>query len=134
MINKKRKKNEGFVALISVIIISATLLLIVTTLSYTGFYGRLNVLDSEYKERSSFLAEACADQALLAITNNPAGYTGNATSTISGTDQCYIGFISPSVIEIFETRGIFQNAYTDLKIKVDTTNMSIISWEEIPKF
>ena len=128
-------ENRGFIALISVIVVSAILILIAVTLSLNQFYDRYNILESEYKERSTSLAEACVDNALLEIAND-SGYTGNATSTINGTDQCYVGSIIPSSIEIFKTRGIYQNSYTNLKIKVDTSGgtLTVISWEEISTF
>jgi hypothetical protein len=127
-------KEKGFVALISVILICASLLLIATTLSYTGFYARANGLDSEYKERSSAFAEACGDQTLLSLTNDSA-YTGNATTTINGVDKCYTYPVTTSgALKTFETRGIYQNHYTYLKIIFDTSTQSVQSWEELPKF
>ncbi len=134
MIMPRKQKERGFIALISVIIICASLLLIATTLSYTGFYARTNGLDSEYKERSSAFAEACGDQTLLALTNDP-NFSGNATTTINGVDQCYTYAIPPSgSVKTFETRGIYQNHYTYLKIIFDTSTQSVTSWEELPKF
>ena len=62
-----RKTNSGFIALFSVIIISFVLLIVAVTLNFTGFSGRFNILDSESKERSNALAEACIDSGRLAI-------------------------------------------------------------------
>ena len=45
---KHRVYNKGFVALTSVVIISAILLLVATSLSLSGFYGRFNILESEF--------------------------------------------------------------------------------------
>ena len=67
MIILNKKRNKGFVALMSAIIISVILLLIITNLSLTAFYSRSDVLDSELKDRSSALAEACVDTAILKL-------------------------------------------------------------------
>lgn len=125
-------RSQGFVALMSAIIISAILLLVITLMSYSGFNGRSNALDAEFKERSSALAEACADQALLELAND-GGYVGDATTTIF-TSECYVGPVATlGTQKIFHTRGIYGGSYTNLKIVASAT-LSVISWEEIPSF
>jgi hypothetical protein len=134
MIQRKSQKDSGFIALMSSIIISVILILMATTLGFTGFYSRFNVLDSEVKERSAALADACVDNAILKLVNDPS-YSGNATSTISGSDKCYIGPIPPTAAQkIFKTRGIFSNSHTNLKVTLDMTNFEIVSVEETPTF
>ena len=131
---QRKSKKEGFIALMSVIIISAILLLVAVTAGLTGFYSRSNILDAEFKERSVALADACVDQALLQIAINPS-YGGDTTVTLSDKDQCYIGPVPPgSGIKTFKTQAIFQNAYTNLEITIDTSDISIVSWKEIPNF
>lgn len=128
---RENNLQNGFVALMSVIIISAILLLVAGTLSFSGFYSRYNILDSELKDRSSALAEACVDHTLLKIATNPA-YSGAATTSI-GSEQCYTYPITPSTpTETFETLSLYKNYYTHLRIKVSAPSLSIISWEELP--
>ncbi|HEV7701926.1 MAG TPA: hypothetical protein VGO63_00555 [Candidatus Paceibacterota bacterium] len=125
------KNNSGFIALISAIIISAVLLLVVVNGSFSNFYSRSNILDFELKQKSSALAEACVDSAVLKLANSPV-YTGNETISVSGNDTCFIGAINPSAdpIAIF-TKASVQNRVTNLDIKVKKSDLSIISWEEI---
>ena len=126
-----RDKNQnGFIALISAIIISVILLLVVTTTSLTSFYGRSNILESEFKERSLSIAEACVDQAFLAIAND-SSYGGNQDVTI-GSDHCHIGGLTGSDPRIFKTQGVFQNSYTNLQIAVHPDTLGVVSWEETP--
>ena len=82
---QKNKKN-GFVALISAVIISVLLLIITVGVSMTGIMGRFNVLDAESKERSISLAEACADTAIL---NFSQAFSPPSTVT-AGSDTCSI--------------------------------------------
>lgn len=129
----KKRKDRGMIALMSTIIISAILLLLATSLSFTGLYSRFNILNSESKERSSALADACIDIAILELTQNSL-YSGNINSTI-GENICYIGPVTTSGSQkIFKTRGIFSNSYTNLKVVVDDTTFVVISVEEVPTF
>jgi len=127
------KKTSGFVALISVIIISAILLLVATNLSFTGFYGRFNILDSEYKEKSLALAEACADEAILNITVDTT-YTGDETILLPPS-ECRIGTVTTSGLnKNFTASAVFQNSYTNLRISFDTDSYLVTLWEEVPNF
>jgi len=135
--NRKLWKNKykyGFVALMSVIIISIILLLMATTLSRSGFLGRLNILNSEYKEKSFALAEACMDTALLKLAID-ATYAGGPPEVNIGANKCTINPItSDSTYFYIETTAVFQNAVTNLRVKVSKSNFLIISFEEVPNF
>ena len=133
MILEKREKESGFIALMSAIILSVILLLIATTLSFTGFYSRFNILDSESKERSSALADACMDVALLGFAQGTP-YSVD-TNIIVGENTCLVGgFITSGSQKIFKTRGIYSNSYTNLEVTVNGINFAIISVAEIPTF
>jgi hypothetical protein len=131
MYKNPKINNYGFVALMSVIIISAILLLIASTLSLSGFYSRYNILDSELKERSSALAEACIDQGLLLIANNT---SHPATTTIKiGGGQCDLGpIVTGSSPVILMAQATSSNYFTTLRVLVSPASISIISWEELP--
>lgn len=83
-----QKKEKGYVALMSVIVISLILLGLTTILSMSGYFSRFNVLNGEYKRVSLGLAESCANVALLKIAQNP-NYTGGETISV-GTNNCTI--------------------------------------------
>ncbi|KKT00618.1 MAG: hypothetical protein UW07_C0021G0006 [Candidatus Nomurabacteria bacterium GW2011_GWF2_43_8] len=117
-------------ALMAAIIISVILLLIAANLSLTGFYGRFDILDSELKERSSALAEACVDTALLKLANDP-NYAGSETITVSGSDTCNIETIFPTADPIvIDTKAIFRDATTKFQVQVNKSDLLVISWEE----
>lgn len=138
MLNSSKKyldkcHKRGFVALMSSIIISAILLMVVVLQSFTGFNSRYNILYGEYKERGNAIAEACVSATLLLLANNSA-YVGNATTSISGS-ECYVG---PIVLigsnKVFMTRAIYKDTHTNLKISVNSSDLSIVSWDEFPDF
>ena len=80
------KSQEGFIALISAIVISFLLITITVALNFVGFYGRFNILDSEYKETSVGLAEACADSAMLQLVQGIMPLPGTIVTV--GSNQC----------------------------------------------
>lgn len=133
---RREKKQNGFIALITAIILSFILITVAVSLNQTGFFARSAVSDAEYKARSAALAEACFNQALLALTENPA-YGGNETVAVD-TDSCAIRpilFGTPALGQItIETRALFNDATTDLRIVIKASDHSIISWEEVPNF
>ena len=128
-INIKNNK-KGFVALISAIIISVILLLIVTNLSLTGFYNRFNILDSELRERSVALAEACVDTAILKLTINSAYSPINETVSV-GVDDCIIESVTGSPTKTILVKADYKDYITKLKVDINSTDMTIISWDEI---
>ena len=123
----------------SVIIISAIILILITSASLTGFYGRSNVYDAELKARSSALAEACVDIAMLGLANDVNNYAGNATTSV-GNGKCYVGPVTPVGVapqKQFKTRAYIpevQGAYTVLSISIKTSDFSVVSWQEIPTY
>src|SRR4051812_21214163 len=120
--------ERGFVALISVIIVSAILLVLLFTLGAASFLSRFSVLDSENKRISLALAEACANTAMIRISQNsqygispalPAGGDcvgvggGVCPPSVSPTSKtCRICRTSPTIL----TRAVYNGAYTNLEI------------------
>lgn len=124
---KSIKPHCGFIALMSVIIISATLLAIIVSANVIGFYGRVNVLDFEFKEQSAALAEACVNYAILKLAQDDS-YAGDEIRPV-GSDECKIYPIGPN--KIIETQGVYRNSYTNLRVTVDAADLHVVGWEEI---
>lgn len=125
------RAQSGFVALISAIIICAVLVIISVSISATSFFSRFNVSDAEYKKRGSNLAEACVDEALLKLAQDPS-YTGGETINV-GSDSCKIFSVSASATQYtVKTKAVFQQAVTNIQVVVDSSSFSLISWQELP--
>jgi hypothetical protein len=124
--------HRGFIALMSAIIISAVLLVTVITGGMTGLFERTNILDAELKDRSSAAADACADQAFLAITND-SGYTGTLTTVLNPLDSCR-AVISGSSLKSIRIQATSSSAITNLQISYDPDTSSVVSWQEVPIF
>ncbi len=125
---------RGFIALLSVIIISVVLLLISTSGSLSGFYTRMNALMLENKERSRALAEACVDHTLLALAVDQS-YAGGASTTVSGKDKCYTGVVSktgsyPNTVYSFRTRAFVNDTQTVLSVSARESDFHVTSYVE----
>lgn len=133
--------NGGFIALMSAIIISVLLLSITVSLGFSGFFTRFNILDSESKERSLALAEACGDAAILKISQN-ASYipnpafdfstqTGGEDITVINADHCTIASVDTlGSQKAIKTQAKINKAYTNLRIVINSATFAITSWEE----
>jgi hypothetical protein len=131
-----QKNQDGFIALISVIIISVLLLTLAVTVSTTGILGRFNILDSESKERSGALAEACADKSILETTQGI--YSTNKIVNVGPTSQDSCTIISAILDSVtgqttIKTQSIINRSYSNLSVIIDA-NYNILSWEEIAHF
>jgi hypothetical protein len=129
--NNISAKPKGFIALMSAIVISAILIVATVTGSLTGFYTRFNVLDSEFKNRSTALAEACAD-VLLYKLGNDSGYNGPDMNYAVGSDTCNIfAATNPGATpRVFKLQGIYQHSYTNLQLTVDVDTLTVTAWQE----
>jgi len=88
-------------------------------------------IKTKLKERSSALAEACVDTALLELANNP-NYAGDETIIVFEGDTCIIQAINPDANPIIiNTKAIFRQATTNLNVKANKADLFVVSWEEI---
>jgi hypothetical protein len=73
---------KGFIALISVLIISAVLMLLVVGESAPAWYARMDQLTAEWHIQAELLAESCAGVVQLKRIAQP-DYGGNETITVA---------------------------------------------------
>ena len=121
------KRSEGFVALISAIIIASVLMIFVVGTGAGGFYTRFDVFGSEIKEISYGLAEACIQTAILKVSQD-SSYSGDEVIPVGG-ESCNIcqGSDSSTVI----AQGIFDNSYTNLEADINS-DFEITDLRELP--
>lgn len=137
-----QKKNHGFIALVSVIIVSLILTVVVFALSFGGFSLRFNILGSEFKEISFFSAKSCRDIAILKLSVN------NSYLPRLGGDDIFLSDskdgLTCKIVSIFlqggetvvETSAEFEKARTNLRtstLKING-NYSIVSSYEVINF
>ncbi len=121
-------RQNGFVVLTTVIILSAVLILIAQALSTSGYFQRRGLLDFQFKELSYWMARSCADRALSKLSND-LDYAGNETLTIDQY-QCTIQPITTqSGNTIIKTNATVDQSATKLKVTTDG-DLNVISFAE----
>ena len=123
--------QRGFIALISVVIMSAILLVLLFTLDITSFFDRFDALDIENKHVSAALAEACIQSALL--RNAQGNYaTGSVGLDIADPEKrCTI--CTNTASGVIKTRAVYRGAYTSLNVAITPVlgAVHITSWSEV---
>jgi hypothetical protein len=139
---------KGFVALMSVIIISAILLGLTAAANTAGFFSRFSELDGEYKQASYALAGACVNTALLTLAQQYA-YAPSNQQVMLGSDSCIIVGVTTvsaaasSKTVTIQTRAAYKNTFTTLQVTAQVQNPLVagtavapdiiaVSWREIP--
>ena len=133
---KTNNNRQGFIALITAMILSAILMVVTVALNQSSFFARSALLDSEYKEKSTALVESCLNTAILKLAVNPA-YAGGETIPVQ-TDSCVIRPVQIDVPvagqDTIETSAVFREASSNLRVIINAAGLSIISWDEVPGF
>jgi hypothetical protein len=127
------KKNEfGFIALITVLIILAIVLVVGLGVSWLSFSEAQMELKKGQSLQSFYLANLCAENALMKLKEN-INYSGNETIEIEG-GNCQILPIEGKWT--IKTISNFQNQVKKIKIIVSQVNpkMIISSWQEVADF
>lgn len=122
---KKQPIQRGFVALMSVIIISAILLVTIYLLSASSFLNRFDSLDFENKRVSLGLAEACVNAAVLEYAQ---GVQTAQQVTVEAGKTCRICSINLATGVIL-TRAVYNHAYTNITATVNST-YALTNWSE----
>jgi hypothetical protein len=127
--------QSGFIALISILIISAVLLATTLSLAQFGIANRFFILHLEQKAVSEKLAEACAHIARIQVYNDPAYVTYTATTVPIAGDTCTIRSIEATDDESsIEVQAITGESVTNLLVVVNNDTGDFVSWTEVGAF
>lgn len=129
-----KNKQNGFVALFSVIIISFILILVAVTLSFTGYFTRFNIFDSESKNISESLANACIEKARLEIAMDNNFTKSNIPIEQIPVDSDYCDYSVTTNPTVILAHGVVNSAHTYYWVQVDKTqyNIPITNFKEYP--
>ncbi len=137
---RRPPSQRGFIALLSVSIISAILMLYIFTIGVASFFNRIDTLEAENKRVSLGLAEACINASMLRVAQNiPTNNLCIPTmgGTCGGTDAqlvCKIcttsaggGFATTTV------RAVWRGSYSTIQASFDTLpgSYKIVDWREL---
>ncbi len=127
---KINSKSNGYIALMTMLILSIVVLLVGIGFSINTFTSRNAEANRLFKEQSYFLALSCIDRAILKIALNPL-YRGEETITIK-ENTCYIKRITlgkGTAGVRFESTATIAKHTTNLTVETDT-NLNIVIFIE----
>lgn len=129
--------ERGFVALMSVIIISAILLVLIFTLGASSFFSRFDSLDAENKQESLGLAEACVNAAMLDIAQGDNFISEQPAVVVDSSNSkktCRICEATSGGVIL--TRAVYNSSYTNLSLTISTTpgSFAVTNWSEQPTY
>lgn len=124
--------TQGFIALITIMIISVVLLATTLTLAERGILYRFSVLDRTNKIISEQLAVACAEVATLLLANNRT-YTATSSITIPvGDESCTISSITNSAsVATITARSTYQGPTTNYVVTQSLQTGELLTWTEV---
>jgi len=132
----KTNNQQGYIALISIIIISAVTLLLAISANLFGISEAQMGLRKSQGSEAFYLANLCAEDALMKLKDN-LNYSGNESLTI-GDGSCEILFLegTGNKDRIIKTTGEIYGLVRKIKIDIDLVHpiMEIRSWEEVTGF
>jgi hypothetical protein len=138
------KNQGGYIALITVVIVMAILLVISSVVASAGFFARFSQHEYESKRVSVGLAEACVSAAFLELIKDPSFNNSALGQCVSVGDSCLAAnrvkvckicsVTNSGTDKIIETRAVYNKAYTNLRITATPAppdDFTVVKWEEL---
>lgn len=124
------KKQDGFFAVTSAIILSVLVLMIAVSLSIGGFNARFTSLSFESKDKSYYLARGCLEEAVIKYRETST-YAGNETLTIDNKNCVILPFTASGADQVITTEATSDNRQTNLESLYDSANNILIYTREL---
>ncbi len=137
--------QRGFIALMTVIIVGAILMVMIFTLGASAFLNRFSTFDTENKRISLALAESCANAAMIRIAQNPSYSPVGNGECVSVGGTCPAGKMVCKICEVtpvggpnytIYARASYNGAFTNIEVdgSIVSDNFSVTRWVESPDY
>lgn len=135
MVQHPLDKKNGYITLMSVLIVSSIGVSIALSLVLLGLGSSKSSLALERSTEARGLANACAEQALQEIRNSTA-YTGTGNLTLGQGTCVYTVTDMGAETRLITATGQVNETIRKLKITIDVINpqINISSWQELADF
>ena len=133
--NVSSEMKNGYIALISVILISALGVAIMVSVIASGITATKTDYSLQLSGSARSLASSCAEEALQKILETSTTSASGNLTIASGTCTYIITSTSSSATTINAT-GVLGTIVSKIKVSLSTTTPSIVlsSWEEVSDF
>lgn len=131
---KKNKTRKGYVALVSMLVISAVGTSIMISVLLRSASSTRSIISFEQSQRAKALADACAESALEEIWRAD-DYAGNGNLSFAD-GNCTYSVNSVAVPKTIESIGTVGNVVRRISVTVDSLHpyVSANPWQEVPDF
>ncbi len=124
--------HRGFVALITVLILAAVLMVAVVTLAQYGITARYALLALEHKTTSEGRAGACIASARVAVVGDPSWTATNKVVPV-GTGTCIIESVNTvSGNRRIKVSGVSGDATTNYVVDIAPSTGALVQLVEVP--
>ena len=129
----QEKRTDGFVALVSVIILGAIAVVIVISLLLFGISSVQNGEASEDSAQARYMADACAEYALEQLREDPSYAGEEQLETGSGSCEVLPTEVLSEGVVIIESIGRSGDAVRKVRIATNHVrpSVSVSIWEEV---
>lgn len=129
--NYKLKANKGYVTLVSMLVIGAVGLAVVTSLVLLGVGSSRSSFSLEQGNQAKALANACAEEALQQIWNNDS-FVGTG-SLASGQGNCSFAISSDVLPKTIMAIGTVGTTVRKVSITIDALRpyLQVSPWQEV---
>ncbi|HEX8762982.1 MAG TPA: hypothetical protein VF733_04475 [Candidatus Saccharimonadales bacterium] len=127
-----RDQQNGYVALLAVLIIGAASLAVGIALLTTGTDSQRTTLVIQQSAQARGLANACAEEALQQIHDSTA-FTGTNSMSLGQGSCSYTVTSTGASTRTIDTTGTVNSVVKKLKVYVtiSSSSLSITSWQEV---
>lgn len=133
----KLKTQKGYIALISLLIISAVTLSVAINSSLFGLSESKMGLQKSHSSKAFYLAILCAEDSLMKLKDD-LNYSGSETIIINDQGSCEILPLegSGNNDRVIKTSGVSHGQTRKIRIDITEVNpsMEIESWQEVTSF
>lgn len=132
---QKPKLNEGYIALLSVIVIGMVGASIMLSIIFSGIGALKTDIALQHGSQARLAANACGEEALQMILETGTTSSSGGFAVASGTCSYVITSVGGENITINAT-GLISSLTNKIKVIIATTSPSIVlsSWEEVSDF
>lgn len=125
-------KQNGYVALIAVLVTGAVALAVALALLTGGTDSQRATLVEQQSAQARNLAKSCAEEALVQIRSNT-GFTGTGTLSLGQGSCTYTVTNAGGNNRTISTSGVVNNTTRRVNVSVTITSLSIsiTSWQEV---
>lgn len=126
-----KKHPSGYVALITVAVIMSAMIIVGITVTLLVATGVVTSFTNDQGERAFFLADTCANEALLQLKRDGMVYVGSHTLDVESNDcTIEVSALTVDTVEVEAIGNYSDTTYRSITMEVDTDPFTLTSWQE----